>query len=128
MEDIGFSGRPVDVGKCFDEALDIFPPNILPLFISAVLFSILSLFSLLILSGPLWGGMCFMLLNCYRREDHSVKLGDMFKTMNRFWPLLLLFFLQLILLLIGTILLIIPMLILHCFFLYTELFMIDYNM
>ena len=75
--------QQLDIGKCFSDALEIYKVNVLMLVLSALLFQVISLFTLLILAGPLFGGYCLMLMNAMRREDKKVELNDMFKMFNK---------------------------------------------
>jgi hypothetical protein len=119
--------KQVDIGKCFNDALEVYKVNILILLLSALIFQVISLFTLLILSGPLFGGYCFMMLNAMRKADKKIELNDMFKMLNKFWPLLGLFFLQGIAIFTGLLLLIIPGILLMTMWLYSYFIMVDKN-
>jgi hypothetical protein len=119
--------QKINVRRCFDEAVDIYKSNAITLIAANFIFIALSIISLTILTGPLWGGYCLMLLKGFRGKNNKICLGDIFSQMYRFWPLFSLMLIQLVLLILSGILLIIPMLILNCFFLYTEIIMIEKN-
>jgi hypothetical protein len=119
--------KQLDIGKCFNDALEVYKVNILMLLLSALIFQVISLFTLLILSGPLFGGYCLMTLNAMRKEDKKIELNDMFKMLNKFWPLLGLFFLQGIAIFAGLLLLIVPGILLMTMWLYAYLMMVDKN-
>lgn len=120
-------GKPLDINKCFADALGVYKANILMLLLSVLLFQVISLFTLLILAGPLFGGYCLMTMNAMRREDKKIELNDMFKMFTKFWPLVGLFFLQGLAVFTGLILLIIPGVILMTMWLYTYFIMVDQN-
>src|SRR5438132_10914820 len=89
--------RELDIGRCFNEAIEVYKKNFLPLFLAAILFDVLSVLTLLVLSGPLAGGICLMTLKALRQRDRAVELGDLFGTFGKFLPLLELFFLTFVL-------------------------------
>ena len=117
--------QQLDIGKCFNDALEVYKVNVLMLIVSALLFQILSLLTLLILAGPLFGGYCLMTMNAMRRADKKIELNDMFKMFNKFGFLLGLFFLQGLAIFGGFLLLIIPGLLLSTMWLYSYFFMVD---
>ncbi len=117
--------KQLDISKCFTDALEVYKVNILMLLLSVLIFQVISLFTLLILAGPLFGGYCLMAMNAIRREDKKIELNDMFKMFTKFWPLVGLFFLQGLAVFSGFILLIIPGIILMTMWLYTYFFMVD---
>jgi hypothetical protein len=119
--------KQLDIGRCFTEAWDVYKVNILMLVLSALIFQVVSLFTLLILSGPLFGGYCLMAMNAMRKSDKKIEINDMFKMMGRFWPLLGLFFLQGAAIFAGLLLLIIPGILLMTMWLYSYFMMVDKN-
>lgn len=119
--------QSLDIGKCFNDAFDVYKQNIFILVLSALIFQVCSIFTLFILAGPLYGGYCFMMLNAIRKEDKKIELRDMFGMFNKFWPLLALFVVQAVLIFFGFLLLIIPGLILTAMWLFTYFVMIDQN-
>jgi len=121
------SPRALDIGKCFNDGLAVYKVNIVNLILATLIFQLLSLFSLLILAGPLYGGYCIMLLNAIRKEDKKAEIGDIFKAFNKFWFLLGLFSLQAVAIFFGFLALLIPGLLLTTMWLYTYFFMVDKN-
>jgi uncharacterized membrane protein len=119
------SRQALDVGRCVNDAIALFKQNWLILVVAAVLFDILVLFSLLILAGPLYGGICLMLLRASQRENKRVDLGDMFRCFDRFGRLLGLFFLPVIPLLIGFVLCFLPGLFLATIWMYPFYLVVD---
>jgi hypothetical protein len=77
----------MNIGRCFNEALDVYTKNFWPLVLGALLFEVMFLLSLTILAGPLIGGWSLMTINALRRPDKRVELGDMFRTFDRFFTL-----------------------------------------
>ena len=119
--------KQLDIGKCFTDAWEVYRVNILMLLLSALIFQVISLFTILILSGPLFGGYCLMTMNAMRKADKKIELNDMFKMLGKFWPLLGLFFLQGIAIFAGLLLLIVPGILLMTMWLYTYFMMVDKN-
>jgi hypothetical protein len=117
----------LDIKTCFTQAWDVYKVNILMFLVSAVIFQVISLFTLLILSGPLFGGYCLMTLNAMRSEDKKIELNDMFKMFSRFGLLIGLFFLQGIAIFAGLLLLIIPGILLMTMWLYSYFMLVDKN-
>jgi len=115
----------VDIGRCFNEAMEVYKKNLAQLVVGAFLFELLSLLSLTILIGPLAGGWALMTINALRRPDKQVDLADMFRAFNRFGSLLCLFYLTIVPILIGSLLCLVPGIYLmtiwvFCFFLIVD--------
>ncbi|MBD3272280.1 MAG: hypothetical protein GF384_07065 [Elusimicrobia bacterium] len=117
----------LNIGNCFNETVDVYKKNILFLILATIIIQILTVYSLSILAGVLYGGYCLMLLNTMRGIEQKIILGDMFQTFKQFLPLLALFYLKIILIGIGMIALIIPGLLLATMWLYAFFFMVDKN-
>ena len=115
----------MDIGRCFNEALDVYKKNLWPLVLGALLFEVLFLCSLTILAGPLIGGWSLMTINALRRKDRRVALGDMFGCFNQFFTLAGLFYLTFIPVLLGTILCIVPGLLLMTIWLFASFLIVD---
>lgn len=98
----------LDIGRCVNDAVEVYKKNWLVLVLAAIIFDVLSLITLLILAGPLSGGYAKMVLNAHRREDRTVDMGDLFRCFDRFGRLVGLFFLTFLAVLLGCALLIIP--------------------
>ena len=77
----------LDVGRCFEEAWDVFLKNWLVLLAAGLIYTLLSLVTLFILTGALAGGFNRMALNAFKREDRRVDLGDLFGMFHRFFGL-----------------------------------------
>jgi hypothetical protein len=119
--------KQLDIGTCFSQAWDTYKANILMLLLATLIFQMISLFTLLILSGPLFGGYCLMIISAMRKAEKKIELNDMFKMMNKFGPLLGLFFLQGLAIFAGLIFLIVPGILLMTMWLYSYFMMIDKN-
>lgn len=115
----------MDIGRAFNDAVEVYKKNWLILFLAACLLEILGLLTLLILFGPLYGGVCRMLLGAMQREDKSVNMGDMFGCFDRFGRLLGLFFLTFIATLIGLVLCVLPGLALSTIWLFVFYLAVD---
>ncbi|MFC1807212.1 hypothetical protein ACFL0T_02460 [Candidatus Omnitrophota bacterium] len=124
------SANPLDIGRCFRDAMDVYKGNILMLALATLIYifgMMFSVFTLFIILGPLYGGYCLMMLNAMRKEDKRVELSDFLKIVPIFWPLVGLFALQTLLIFCAAFALIIPALILATLWMYSILFMIDEN-
>jgi hypothetical protein len=92
----------LDIGRCFNDAVAAYKKNFLALFLAAIIFDFLAALTLLVLAGPLLGGICLMTLKSLRREDKALELGDLFGAFGRFGTLVGLFFLTGLLSLAGS--------------------------
>ena len=63
----------MDIGRCLNEALDVYKKNLVPLVIAALLLEVLSLLSLSILTGPLTGGWCLMTIKALRAHRQTCR-------------------------------------------------------
>ena len=87
------SGK-LNFSKAFADALEVYKRNFLILALATLLLQLITTLSLFILAGPIVGGFYWMMLNAMRSENKKIDLGLMFKSFNRFWSLLGLFYLQ----------------------------------
>ena len=115
----------MDIGRCFNEALDVYKRNLWQLVLGALLFEVLSLVSLTILIGPLAGGWALMAVNALRRPDRRVELGDMFRAFNRFFTLAGMFYLTMLPILLGMVLFVVPGLLLMTLWLFAFFLIVD---
>jgi hypothetical protein len=118
----------LDLGRCLNDAMDVYRRNFVVFLVAAVLFHVLSFSSLFVLAGPLWGGAIIMSLKAMRDREHKVELGDFFAAFNRFGPLVGLFFLTAIPILIGYALFIVPGVLLSALWLFPTYLVVDQNM
>jgi hypothetical protein len=118
--------RQLDIGKCFADAWSVYKVNILMVLLATIIFQLISLFTVLILSGPIFGGYCLMMINAMRKQDKKVELNDMFKLCgSKFGPLLGLFFLQVVAMFAGFLLLVVPGVLLMTMWMYSYFMMVD---
>jgi uncharacterized membrane protein len=117
--------QALDVGRCVNDAIEVYKQNWLILTLAALVFNFLIIFSLLILTGPLSGGICLMLLKAFEREDKKIDFADMFRCLDKFAPLMGLFFLTLFPLVIATIFCVVPGLLLGTIWLYAFYLVVD---
>ena len=117
----------LDIGRCFNEAMDIYKKNVLMLVVSALVFQVLVLLSLTICAGPLFGGFCIMMLNAMRKDTKTIDMKDMFSLFGRFLPLMGLFYLQALATALGFVLLVIPGLIVATMWIYAMFVAADKN-
>jgi hypothetical protein len=123
------SARPaLDLGRCLNETVDVYKRNFITFLIASILVSLMSLFSLFVLAGPLFGGALLMSLNALRDPDRKANIGDLFGTFNhRFGPLVGLFFLTAIPTLIGYCLLVAPGVLLTALWLFPFFLVLEHN-
>jgi hypothetical protein len=108
----------LDIERCFKDALEIYKQHWQMLVVLNIVLGLLIFATLGIMAGPLVAGYNFVLIELLRKKKERVEISDLFKFFDRFWPLVGLFFLQLIIILGGTILLIIPGIIFSIMLLY----------
>ncbi len=118
----------LDLGRCLNDAMEVYRKNVLTFILAVILFDLLSIGSLLVLAGPLMGGMILMSLNAMRDPEHKAHLGDLFGTFNRFGAFVGLFFLTLIPFLLGYALLVVPGVLLLAVWLFPGYLMVDRHM
>lgn len=117
----------MDIGRTSEDAWKLFVKDIGPLVIGALLVLVLSIVSLGILAGPLWGGLYRMIARRVR-EGRPADIGDVFSAFDRFWNLFGATLVIGILVALGLLLLILPGLLLAAIWLYVPLFIVDRNM
>jgi hypothetical protein len=122
------TSKPLDLGRALNDAVDTYKRNFLVFLLAAVLFDLLSMFSLMILAGPLWGGIVLMSLRCMSDPKGEARLGDIFGAFHRFGPLVALFFIQLIPMLFGYALLIVPGIMLTALWMFPTFLMLEHNL
>src|SRR5512133_69424 len=87
----GHAAARLDIGRCFTEAFEVYRRNLLVLIVAALLFYLICAGSLLILAGPMTGGVCILSLRALASQDKRVQLGDLFGGFQRFGALVGLF-------------------------------------
>jgi hypothetical protein len=126
---IGESTRkPLDIARCFNDAMDVYRENFFTFFLAAILFDLLSIATLMILGGPMWGGIVLMSLRSMTDRAHRARLGDMFGAFDRFGPLVAIFFITSIAQLAGFALFLLPGLLIAAMWLFPTFLMVDQNL
>lgn len=115
----------MDIGRCFREAFEIYKKNLAVLVVAAFLLDVLGIVTLLILIGPLSGGLSLMTLRAVRSTTQHADLGDLFRTFRKFGTLFGLFWITFVPILLGSLLLLIPGLLLGTIWLFCFLLVID---
>ena len=115
----------MNIGRCFNEAIEVYKRNFVQLVVAAFLFELLTLVSLTLLAGPLAGGFALMTLNAIRRDDKYADLGDLFRGFRRFFSLVGLFYLTLIPIMFGLLLLLVPGILLMSIWIFCSFLVID---
>jgi len=81
-------GKPViDIGHVFKGAGRVFLDDVVPLLLATLLAALLSIVTVGILAGPLFAGLCNMMIGRVR-DDKQPEVGDVFSCMDRFWSFL----------------------------------------
>ncbi len=115
----------MDVGRCFRDAFEIYKQNLVVLVVAALLVDVLGVLTLLILLGPLAGGLSLLTLRAVRAKDQRADLNDLFRAFSKFLPLFGLFWLTLVPILLGTALLIVPGLLLMTIWMFSFYLVVD---
>lgn len=115
----------LDLGRCIDEAIVVYRRNFLTLFLAGIVWETLTWATLMLLAGPLAGGLGLMCLRALDRPDRSVVFGDFLGGFRRFWGLTGLFLIGGLATLIGLGLFVVPGLALMTLWLYPTLFLVD---
>jgi len=115
----------LDIGRCFEDAWDVFLKNWLILIVAGLLSTVLSFITLFILTGPLTAGFCLLALNALQREDRRVDLNDLFGMFHRFFGLVGMFFLTTIAVMLGLLLCVVPGLFLMTIWMFPFLILVD---
>lgn len=117
----------MDIGKAFENGWKLFVKDVAPLVVGALIVLVLSIVSLGILAGPLWGGLYRMIVMRVR-DGRPADFGDVFSAFDRFWTLFAAAVVVGILVAFGLLLLILPGLLLAAIWLYVPLFIVDRGM
>ena len=115
----------MDIGRCFRDAFEIYKQNLVVLVVAALLVDVLGLLTLLMLLGPLAGGLSLLTLRAVRSQDQRADLNDLFRAFSKFLPLFALFWLTFVPILLGTLLLIIPGLFLMTIWMFSFYLVVD---
>lgn len=115
----------MDIGRCMNEALDVYKRNLAQLVVAAFLYQLLSILSLSILTGPLAGGWSLMTINALRRKDKYVDLSDLFRPLANPWRLMGLFYVTLIPIILASLMCLVPGLLLLTIWLFAYFLVVD---
>jgi|SRR5687768_8766740 hypothetical protein len=120
----------LDLSRALNDAVEVYKRNFLTFILAALLLDLLSIASLLVLTGPLWGAIVLMTLRAMSDPKAEVRLGDIFSTFNlkQFGPLVALCFLTAIPILLGLVMLVIPGLVLMTLWMFPTYLMVDQNL
>jgi positive regulator of sigma E activity len=77
----------MDVGRCFRDAFEVYKQNLVVLVVAALLVDVLGLLTLLILLGPLCGGLSLLTVRAVRSKERRADLNDLFRCFSKFLPL-----------------------------------------
>jgi hypothetical protein len=97
----------VDISRVLKNGWELFVKDIGPLLVGYLIAGILSFLTLLILAGPLFGGLFKMVFRRVR-EGRTAEIGDVFDCMDQFGTLLLAVFVLSISIGVGLLFLIVP--------------------
>jgi hypothetical protein len=120
--------RPIDIGRCFSDAMRVYWKNFWALVLVQFLFTVLVICSVGVLAGPLTGGYTILAIRALRRGDHRVDLGDLFRAFHRFGGLIVLFVIYSLATLLGYALLIVPGLLLTTLWGFAYAMVVDHGM
>jgi len=115
----------LDIGRCVEEAWDLFLKNWLILTVAGLLYVVLSTITLFILMGPLTAGFCLLALNALQRDDRRVEVADLFGMFHRFFGLTGMFFLTFVAVMLGLALCLVPGLFLMTIWMFPFFIVVD---
>ncbi|MDA1049053.1 MAG: hypothetical protein O3C40_01050 [Planctomycetota bacterium] len=115
----------MDVGRCFRDAFEVYKQNLVVLVVAALLVDVLGLLTLLILLGPLAGGLSLLTLRAVRSKEQRADLNDLFRAFSKFLPLFGLFWLTFVPIMLGTVILIVPGLYLMTIWMFSFYLVVD---
>jgi hypothetical protein len=114
----------MDIGKILKNGWELFIRDIGPLIIGTLIATVLSVLSLFILAGPLFGGLYLMTVRRIR-EGRPAEFGDVFACFDRFGTLFLAWWGAGLLILLGLALLVVPGLLLMTIWVYLLPLVVD---
>ncbi len=101
----------IDIGKTLTAAYNLYKDNITTLLLATLLGSIIGIFTLGILAGPMLAGLAMITLALIDKAQPKPDIGDIFKGFNFFVPALIYFIVYLVALMVGNFILgLIPLL------------------
>ena len=81
------NGPALDFGYVLKKAGSVFVDDIVTLVLAALIACVLSVITLGVLAGPLYAGLCSMVIT-RARDGRQPAIGDVFSCMDRFWTFL----------------------------------------
>lgn len=114
----------MDFNKIFKYSWEIFVKDIVALLVGGIIASILSLVTLGILAGPLFGGLIKMVIRRVR-EKRPAEIGDVFSAMDQFGTLFVTTLVLFILIFLASLLCVIPGLLLGTIWIYALVYVVD---
>ncbi|MBI2900576.1 MAG: protein kinase [Planctomycetes bacterium] len=118
-------GGRFDIGTCLSHALTVWKNNWFMLAVAALISSMLSFMTLMILAGPMTGGLSVLYLDALQRPGQKIRMDLLFAGFRRFGSLVGLFFLQLAILIPAFVLLIVPGIYLSIRYMYAYYLVVD---
>ena len=120
-----YPSGPFSFSRVWGDAVALYTENFLPLLLASIIVDLLSTCTLFILLGPLTGGVVRMTRKAIDSPGHKIDVGDIFSAFNQFWPLLLLCIITVFCILLGTVMCIVPGIILSTFWFTPFNFMVE---
>jgi hypothetical protein len=80
-------GPGIDFGYVLKKAGSVFIDDVVPLVLATLIAIVLSIVTLGVLVGPLYAGLCNMIISRVR-DGKRPEVGDVFSCMDRFWSFL----------------------------------------
>jgi hypothetical protein len=81
------NGPGIDFGYVLRKAGSVFIDDVVPLVLASLIACVLSVITLGVLAGPLYAGLCSMVITRVR-DGRRPAIGDVFSCMDRFWTFL----------------------------------------
>jgi hypothetical protein len=81
------NGPGIDFGYVLKKAGSVFVGDVVPLVLATLIATVLSVITLGVLVGPLYAGLCSMVITRVR-DGRQPEVGDVFSCMDRFWSFL----------------------------------------
>ncbi|MCX7944222.1 MAG: zinc ribbon domain-containing protein [Deltaproteobacteria bacterium] len=117
-------GVEMDFNKIFKYSWDLFVRDIVPLLVGGLIASILTVVSLGILAGPLYGGLTKMVIKRVR-DKKAPEIGDIFSAMDQFIILFITTLVLVLLIGLGLFLCIVPGVLLATIWMYVLVYIVD---
>lgn len=99
--------RSLNIGRCFQDSIEVYQKNFLILALAAAVAEILSGCTIFIIGGSIYAGLYMMILKSMRTRD-KVDFNELFSYFSRFFTYFGILWLGLILVLVGFVLCVLP--------------------